>query len=80
MIRWPGHVEPKVSEQPVLSIDLAPTILTAVGLQPPSEMQGINLLDHEAVMRRKAIFGEIFTHNAVDIREPASSLRYRWAR
>lgn len=79
MIRWPGHVEPKVSEQPVLSIDLAPTILTAVGLQPPSEMKGINLLDHEAVARRKAIFGEIFTHNAVDIRDPASSLRYRWA-
>ena len=28
---------------------------------------------------RKAIFGEIFTHNAIDIHRPASSLRYRWA-
>ncbi len=25
-----------------------------------------------------AIFGEIFTHNAVDIDRPATSLRYRW--
>lgn len=79
MIRWPGHVEPRVSDQPVLSIDLAPTILTSVGLQPSPEMQGLNLLDNEAVERRKAIFGEIFTHNAVDIRDPASSLRNRWA-
>ena len=27
---------------------------------------------------RKTIFGEIFTHDAVDIDRPASSLRYRW--
>jgi arylsulfatase A-like enzyme len=79
LIRWPGHVEPRVSDQPVLSIDLAPTILGAAGLRPTAEMQGLNLLDNDAVERRKAIFGEIFTHNAVDIRDPASSLRSRWA-
>ena len=42
-------------------------------------MPGVNLLDDSAVERRKAIFGEIFTTNAVDIHRPASSLRYRWA-
>ena len=42
-------------------------------------MPGINLLDDAAVERRGAIFGEIFTHDAVDIHRPASSLRYRWA-
>jgi uncharacterized sulfatase len=41
-------------------------------------MSGINLLDGEAVSRRDAIFGECFTHDAVDIQQPASSLRYRW--
>ena len=41
-------------------------------------MEGINLLDEKAVSGRPAIFGEIFTHNAVDIHNPASSLRYRW--
>jgi arylsulfatase A-like enzyme len=41
-------------------------------------MQGMNLVDESALSRREAIFGEIFTHNAVDIDRPATSLRYRW--
>ena len=41
-------------------------------------MEGVNLLDERAVTGRPAVFGEVFTHNAVDIDEPASSLRYRW--
>ncbi len=38
----------------------------------------MNLVDESAVSRRVAIFGEIFTHNAVDVDRPATSLRYRW--
>jgi uncharacterized sulfatase len=79
LVRWPGTVAPRTSDQPVLSLDLAPTILTAAGLKPPAAMPGVDLRDEAAVARRKAIFGEIFTHNAVDIHRPASSLRYRWA-
>jgi uncharacterized sulfatase len=79
IIRWPGKVAPGVSDDPAISIDLAPTVLAAAGLKPSPAMQGVNLLDESAVKGRKAIFGEIFTHNAVDIRRPASSLRYRWA-
>jgi uncharacterized sulfatase len=78
MIRWPGHVQPRMSEELAMSIDLAPTLLTAVGLKPTSAMQGLNLLDPAAVQSRKAIFGECFTHNAVDIHQPATSLRWRW--
>jgi uncharacterized sulfatase len=78
IVRWPGKVRPRTLDQPVLSLDLAPTILTAAGLKPPSEMPGVDLRDEAAVERRKAIFGEIFTHNAVDIHRPATSLRYRW--
>jgi uncharacterized sulfatase len=79
VVRWPGKVAPGAVNEPVISIDLAPTILAAAGLKPSLTMQGINLLDESAVKDRKAIFGEIFTHNAVDIHGPASSLRYRWA-
>jgi arylsulfatase A-like enzyme len=79
IVKWPGKVRPASSDRPVLSIDLAPTILTAAGLKSAPGMQGINLLDESAVARRTTIFGEIFTHNSVDIRRPAASLRYRWA-
>jgi uncharacterized sulfatase len=79
MLRWPGRIEPRVDrETSAISIDLAPTILRACGLEPTGEMQGLDLLDREALARREAIFGEIFTHNAVDIDVPASSLQYRW--
>lgn len=78
MIRWPGRVKPRVDETPVMSTDLAPTILTACGLKATPEMSGVNLLDEKAVSARPAIFGEVFAHNAVDVHDPLSSLEYRW--
>lgn len=78
MIRWPGRVEPGTSKARVSSIDLAPTILKAVKLPIPDEMTGVDLLDSKAVASRKHIFGETFTHNAVDLDDPASSLNFRW--
>jgi arylsulfatase A-like enzyme len=79
VIRWPRMIRPRTSDRLAISLDLAPTILAAADLKPTAEMPGINLLDQTAVERRQAIFGEIFTHDAVDIRRPASSLRFRWA-
>src|SRR5207248_2947112 len=79
LIRWPGKVQPQKSERLASAVDLVPTLLHAVGLKPTADMQGVNLLDAAAVARRQAIFGECFTHDAVDIDDPASSLRYRWS-
>lgn len=78
IVRWLGKVLPAEVDQLATSLDIAPTILKAAGLKPPSEMPGIDLLDDEALKRRRSLFGEIFTHNAVDIHRPATSLRYRW--
>ncbi len=78
MIRWPGHVSPRMSDELALSIDLVPTLLAAVGQQPTPTMQGINLLDEKAVRDRRTIFGECFTHNANDLDDPAANLRWRW--
>lgn len=78
MLRWPGHVAPRESPELATSIDLAPTLLTAAGLKPPADMPGVNLLDEMAVKSRKAIFGECFTHNAIDLDNPAANLRWRW--
>ena len=79
MLRWPGRIKPGRDERtPAISIDLAPTILAACGLEATAPMQGVNLLDTETLAQRKAIFGEVFLHNAVDIHDPASSLIWRW--
>ncbi len=78
MIRWPGKVAPRMTDELAVSVDLAPTLLAAVGEKPTPQMQGINLLDQQAVAARKAIFGECFTHNANDLDDPAANLRWRW--
>jgi uncharacterized sulfatase len=78
MIRWPGHAAARVHDEPVSSIDLAPTILHAAGIPPAEVMTGVNLLAAEGVARRDAVFGAIFEHNAVDIHKPAANLQYRW--
>jgi uncharacterized sulfatase len=78
MVRWPGKVAPRSSDEFAMSIDLVPTLLTALGRKPTPEMQGVNLLDDTALHARKAVFGECFTHNAVDLNDPAQNLRYRW--
>ena len=79
VLRWPARIQPRRDEQTLVSsIDLAPTILGACGLKPSAELQGLDLLDQAALEKRKAIFGEVFTHNAVDIHKPAANLMYRW--
>jgi len=71
-------VTPQKSPHLATSLDLMPTLLAAVGLQPTPQMPGLNLLDEKAVAARKALYGECFTHNFVDMENPASSLKWRW--
>jgi arylsulfatase A-like enzyme len=78
MIRWPGQITPRMSPHLASSLDLAPTLLAAAGLPRSPAMPGIDLRDEKAVADRRAVFGECFTHNAVNIDRPASSLRWRW--
>lgn len=78
MVRWPGQIAARMSPDLASSLDLAPTLLTAAGLPRSPDMPGLDLRDEQAVATRRAVFGECFTHNAVDIDRPASSLRWRW--
>ncbi len=79
LLRWPGKIAPARDDTALASsIDLVPTILRACGLEPTAEMPGLDLLDRDALVRRTAVFGEIFTHDAVDIEKPVASLMYRW--
>jgi arylsulfatase A-like enzyme len=45
LLHWPGHVDAGLDERLVANIDVAPTILDAVGVTPRSEMDGRSLLD-----------------------------------
>jgi len=46
-VAWPGKLPAgKLYEQPVIALDVLPTALKAAGLQPPSDMDGVDLLPH----------------------------------
>ena len=79
MVRWIGKVAPGESQDLAHSIDLMPTILKALGVGLPEGLPGIDLLDPQATAARKIIFGECFTHNAINLDVPKENLRWRWA-
>ena len=78
MIRWPGKVQPGERPELANSIDLAPTILKACGLESTDAMQGIDLLNDTALAKRKSTHGACYLHNAVDIHKPSANLTHRW--
>ncbi len=78
LLRHPGRIVPRRDNQPVSSLDLLPTLLRHAGVAPPSGLPGLDLLDRRAVARRRAVTGACFTHDAVDLGDPASGLRWRW--
>ena len=78
MIKWPGVLSPKRNTTNLASnIDIMPTILSAVGVEVPKELPGINLLDEIALEGRKNLFLECFTHDMLDINKPEAALRTR---
>jgi arylsulfatase A-like enzyme len=81
LIRWDGVVTPGQYDDLVSSIDLVPTILSAVGLEVPDHLPGENLLPlirDGQPLERDAIFGEGFSHDIADLDRPETSLLYRW--
>jgi uncharacterized sulfatase len=78
MLRRPGTIRPRPSDALASSIDVAPTVLAACGVEPPPGLPGVNLLDDEATAARRRVFGECYTHTLVDLDDPARSLLWRW--
>jgi arylsulfatase A-like enzyme len=60
------------------SVDIMPTVLHLAGITAPADLPGLNLTDKDKSSKRDSIYGACFTHNAVDLQVPASSLRWRW--
>ena len=78
MVRRPGTIAPRTSQALASAIDIAPTVLKACGVEPPTELPGVNLLDDAATATRTQVFGECYTHTIVDLDDPARSLLWRW--
>jgi uncharacterized sulfatase len=78
LLRWPGKITPGRSEALASSVDIATTVLAAVGLTPTAGMTGLDLREPAKLQARNEVLGQIFTHNAKDIHNPAANLSYRW--
>ncbi len=81
MFSWSGVIDEANRPELCTSIDIAPTILAAAGIEAPDNLQGLNLLpalrDGKRI-RRDTIFGEAFAHDIANIHKPEDSLLYRW--
>jgi arylsulfatase A-like enzyme len=81
LVSMPGTVAVGNSATLVSSIDIAPTVLAAAGLERPETLPGLNLLQVVADggrTSRTAVFGEIFNHDVANIDDPAAGLQFRW--
>jgi arylsulfatase A-like enzyme len=81
LVSMPGTVPAGNYPTLVSSIDIAPTVLAAAGLEKPATLPGVNLLQVVADggrTSRTAVFGETFNHDVANIEDPAAGLQFRW--
>ncbi len=85
LIRWNGHVKAADHLQLVHTVDLVPTVLSAVGLtdEITPRMNGISLLPSATTGERlpgRPVFGAIYPNDAVVLGAPSQHVRARWVR
>ena len=85
LLSWPGVVKPATHEALVNSIDLVPTILSAMGRpgaipdRPGADLMPSARGEAEPDAGR-AVFGEIYPGDAASLRNPSRDIAYRWIR
>ena len=79
-VRWPEKVKPLRDEKTLAHItDFPTTILKLAGVKVPADLPGIDLLDRDAMSKRKSIFVESYCHDIADLNQPGKSLYARVA-
>ncbi len=79
MVRWPGHIEPELDTDTVVnSIDIAPTVLKATGMDVPPVMPGVSLLNRDRLKERNGTFGASYFVDIRDLDDPVRSLKRQW--
>jgi len=81
MISYPGKVIPGDRTDLASTLDVLPTLLSAVGMPAPEGLPGINLWScatkNEAT-NRTFVCGEGFSHDIADLNDHEVTLHYRW--
>ena len=83
ILKHPGKTKPGRHNDPVSTIDIAPTILGQCGVSTPKTMSGVNLHSlaiGEWKVKRTEVFGEIYLHTSKTLENPAANLTHRWVR
>lgn len=83
ILRWPKHVAPQRREELVSSIDLAPTILKACGVEAAPEMTGADLLQvasGKLDLKSRPVFSESYLHTEVALNDPGRNIVHRVVR
>jgi arylsulfatase A-like enzyme len=70
IVTWPGTIPSgTVVDDPVISLDVAATVVSAVGLEKPDELDGINLLPRlsgkEKLLPKRSLFWRFWNQSAV---------------
>ncbi|MEN8694009.1 MAG: sulfatase [Akkermansiaceae bacterium] len=79
MIKWPGKIAPKMDQQTLVSsIDIAPTILNAIGIEVPKAMTGIDLRDTSALRKRDIVYGYDGNHDMFDTNNRTANMESRY--
>ncbi len=85
LIRWDSHVKPATHRELCSSVDIVPTILSALGFaNDATGMSGIDLMPsargETPLDPDRAVFGEIYPGDATELGNPAGDVAYRWVR
>jgi arylsulfatase A-like enzyme len=62
LIKYPRQSQSRVVAEPVSHVDILPTVLAVLGISPPSQVQGVSLLNDQALVGR-VVFAESFQNN-----------------
>ncbi len=78
MLSWPSRFQPGRQSSFAHATDFFPTIASAAGVEAPSGLPGINLLDSSVTQDRDIIFGVTHSIQDMTIGNPDRNLQYLW--
>jgi len=84
LLRWDGVIAPATHPQLCNSVDLVPTILSAIGIEHKMPGRpGVDLMVSAkgvASLSSRPVFGEIYPGDATSLGHPSRDVAYRWVR